>query len=126
MPDENANVIAEYVSQCIAKKTLIAFAEKELAEMEDVVRRLSDATGVDTKPLGMTRIVSKGSVSDKIIPLLKERDLRAAIQTKETVNSKRLNEYIESGDIPEEDVDGFRGKQKDYYKYRIDKDETDE
>jgi hypothetical protein len=123
MPDENANVIAGIVARCIDTKMKIAVAEAELDEMEQTLRTLSEAADIDTAPLGMRRIIGKGSVSDRIVPVLKERGLRAAVQTKETVNSKRLNEYIEAGEISEEEVDGFRGKSRDYYKYSIDKGE---
>ena len=125
MSDSSANVIAALVAERLglyAKRKLI---DEEINELDKTIKALQDVTGVDIKPLGMTRIVVQGSVGKGAIPLLKKKGLNDAVIKKETVDTKKVEEYIKNGKLTEEEIAKFRGKGKDYYKTSVDKGDED-
>lgn len=117
MPDENANILIPMVMEWRDSCEQIKLYEAKKAESEDVIRRLNAELNVDLSPLGMTRVISKGSIGKGIVPLLKDRGLRDAVVIDEKADPEKVAEYIGSGQLTEDEVDNFRGKPKDYYKY---------
>ena len=117
MPNENANVLIPLVNEwrtaCEQEKLL----EATKAQLEETIRTLNAELNVDLSPLGMTRVISKGNIGGGIVPLLKQRDLRDAIKVEEKPNTEKIMEYVGTGELTEDEVDKYRGKGKDYYKY---------
>ena len=91
-----------------------------LARVDDLntaIKAIDDSKPeLDLSDYGLVRIKTLGSIGAGAVQVLKAKGLRDAVIVTEKVDSKRVNEYLASGELKEKDIAEFRGDGKDYLK----------
>ena len=98
-------------------KMQIVGLEAAKQQIEEEITLFTEATGVDTKPVGMNKVVRTGGFDKAIIPMLKKMGIRSAIKPSESVVAVEVVAAIATGELTEEDVAAFR--KPDSVSYRL-------
>ena len=107
--------IQELVDKRAMLLSEIGILQGELDYMNEAIKTIDDSDpDIDLTEYGLNRIQTLGSIGAGAVPVLKAKGLHDAVVVSEKVNSKRANEYLESGELKEEEISEFRGKGKDY------------
>ena len=109
--------IQELVDKRAMLLSEIGILQGEVDNLNETIKAIDDSDpDVDLTEYGLNRIKTLGSIGENAVPVLKAKGLHDAVIISEKVNSKRVNEYLESGELKEEDIASYRGKGKDYLK----------
>lgn len=116
--DTNVNVV---IQEMVEKRAMllseIGISQGEVDNLNEAIKAIDDSDpDVDLTEYGLNRIQTLGSIGADAVPVLKAKGLHDAVIVSEKINSKRVNEYLESGELKEKDIEEFRGKGKDYLK----------
>jgi len=115
--DSAASAIVSKVNTWRDIKMQLVALEAAKKEVEEEITLFTEATGVDAKPLGMNRVISTGGFDEAIIPTLKQKGIRSAIKTSESVVTAEVVAAIATGKLTDEDVAAFR--KPDSISYRL-------
>ena len=106
MPDYAEAVIAlEEVKREIASLEVM---EKQLVETVNNGRKSGELSDDEIKVYGLMPSVRSGGYDDGIVSLLKKKDLRDAIETKEKAIAKMVKEYEEQGVLTADEVEPYK------------------
>lgn len=116
--DTNVNaVIQELVDKREMLLSEIGISQNEVDNLNEAIKAIDDSDPtIDLSDYGLNRIKTLGTIGDGAVNVLKAKGFYDAVVVSEKVNSKRANEYLESGELKEEEIAEFRGKGKDYLK----------